>query len=296
MKHICIMYNAGAYGTFIEWALNYFSIELYNKEIDLPFTDQGTAHNFQGHRLLSYENVIDYINSDLNYSIIRFHPKTRKKEDISEVLTTITKNFKKVIYLTPTYSSILWNMNNKKEKIERKFHIEEEEEFYTPNLKNWNVLTVDEAEPWQLREFLSLFKYPQFMSETELNRLPQFQQTFSTVKFVPIDLLKNNFKDTIIDLLNYCELTPTNIDKIDSIHTVWKEKQFHMNKDQLINDIITAIISNTFYDWKQHNLTLIDEALIQYHLRQHNIEIKCYNLNSFPTNTDNLRTYFDYVT
>ena len=47
-----------------------------------------------------------------------------------------------------------------------------------------------------------------------------------------------------------------------------------MNKDQLINDIITAIISNTFYDWKQYNLTLIDEALIQYRLRQHNIEIK----------------------
>ena len=134
------------------------------------------------------------------------------------------------------------------------------------------------------------------MSETELNRLPQFQQTFPTVKFVPIDLLKNDFKNTIIDLLNYCELTPTNIDKIDSIHTIWREKQFHMNKDQLINDIVTAIISNTFYDWKQHYLKLIDEALIQYHLRKHNIEIKCYNLNSFPTNTDNLRTYFDYVT
>ena len=39
MKHICIIYNSGAYGTFIEWALNYFSIELYNKEIELPFKE-----------------------------------------------------------------------------------------------------------------------------------------------------------------------------------------------------------------------------------------------------------------
>ena len=106
----------------------------------------------------------------------------------------------------------------------------------------------------------------------------------------------DNFKDTIISLLDYCQLDIVNLDKIEEVYQSWISYQYHYFKDRILNDIIESILNNTYYDWKQYKLTLVDEALIQYYLRQHNIEIKCYNLNSFPTNTDDLRKYFDYVT
>ena len=291
MKNICILYNSGGYGTFIEWCLNYF----IGAEDSLPFNSNGNSHNFSGVQLLNFSGCKKYISSDNNFPIVRFHPKTNKDEDILDNLKFVNDHFNKIIYVIPNKNSIAWNLNNKFEKIWDKGWLKHNEIQFADCLAGWDNQNLEHMKLWELREFLSLYLYPQHLAESELEKMQDVQKEFTKFQFITIDSLRDNFKDTIVSLLKYCELTPTQLDKVEKIYQEWISRQYHCYKDITINNIIDSVLSNNFYDWLDRNLTLVDQALIQYYLRQHNIEIKCYNLDVFPTNTTILRNYLDYT-
>jgi hypothetical protein len=291
MKNICILFNAGSYGTFVEWCLNYFT----GTAEKISFNSNGNAHNFLGKNLTNFSGCLQYINSSDNFPIVRFHPKITKDEDIIGNLKIVNENFNKVIYLIPTKNSIAWNINNKFEKIWDEGWLKHNEIQFADCLAGWNNENLEHMKPWELREFLSLYLYPQHLAELELEKMQDIQKEFTKFQFITLDSLRDNFKDTIVSLLDYCELTPTQLDKVEKIYQEWISRQYHCYKDIIINNIIDSVLSDNFYDWLDRNLTLVDEALIQYYLRQHNIEIKCYNLDVFPTNTTILRNYLDYT-
>jgi hypothetical protein len=291
MKNICILFNAGSYGTFVEWCLNYFT----GTAEKISFNSNGNAHNFLGKNLTNFSRCLQYINSSDNFPIVRFHPKITKDEDIIGNLKIVNENFNKVIYLIPTKNSIAWNINNKFEKIWDEGWLKHNEIQFADCLAGWDNENLEHMKPWELREFLSLYLYPQHLAELELEKMQDIQKEFTKFQFITLDSLRDNFKDTIVSLLDYCELTPTQLDKVEKIYQEWISRQYHCYKDIIINNIIDSVLSDNFYDWLDRNLTLVDEALIQYYLRQHNIEIKCYNLDVFPTNTTILRNYLDYT-
>jgi len=55
----------------------------------------------------------------------------------------------------------------------------------------------------------------------------------------------------------------------------------------LINDLVNATINNK--NLSMENLTLIDESMIQWQLRNKGFELQCYNLNQWPKTTSELR-------
>jgi len=110
-----------------------------------------------------------------------------------------------------------------------------------------------------------------------------------------VDDLINNFEYTITNLIEKLELKLVRTN-FSEVYESWISLQKHINKDKIISNIITAILDNNYYDWSDQNLTLVDEALIQFYLRQKKIDLNCYNLNVFPTNTNELKKYFNYVT
>jgi len=292
MKNICILFNGGSYGTFVEWCLNYFT----GTAEKISFNRNGNSHNFSGVHLSTFSGCKKYISSDNNFPIVRFHPKTNKDENILDNLRFIDDHFNKIIYIIPSKNSTAWNLNNKFEKIWDEGWLKHNEIQFVDCLAGWDKENLEHMKLWELREFLSLYLYPQHLAETELEKMQDIQKEFTKFQFITIDSLRDNFKDTIISLLEYCELTATRLDEIEKIFQEWINCQYHDHKDKIINDIITSILNNEDYNWIDHKLTLVDEALIQYYLREHNIEIKCYNLNQFPTNTNELRTYLDYST
>jgi len=290
MKNSCILYNAGSYGTFVDWCLNYFT----GSTDVIPFTATGSSHNFRGKLLKNFADCAEFVKSSKNYPIVRLHPKIDENENLIANLKFVNSHFKKVIYLIPTKFSIAWNINNKFEKIWSEGWINHNESIFLKNLHKWNAKNINDMEIWELREFLSLYLYPQHLAETELEKMPGFQKEFTKFKFVSIEELRDNFKDTIISLLDYSDLNPIRLDEITEIYQKWISYQYHCYKDSIINDIVDSILNNKDYDWSNNKLTLADESLIQYYLRQHKIEIKCWKLNTFPTNTDELRKYLDY--
>ena len=244
MKNICILFNAGSYGTFLEWCLHYFS----GATDSIPFNSNGNSHKWSGNHLLNISHCKSIVVSLDADAIVRFHPKSTEIENITDSLTFATENFKKVIYLTPTDNSIAWSIDNKFEKIWKEGWAKHEEWRILENLTAWNVKNLDEMESWELREFLSLYIYPQHLAETELEKLQDMRKEFTKVQFIPIELLRDDFKNTIIHLLDYCDLMPVRLDQIDKIYKTWIELQYHRNKDQTIKFIVDASVNNEFYE------------------------------------------------
>lgn len=288
MKNVCIVFNGGSYGTFIEWCLNYFSDISFPS--NLPFTATGSSHKFVGNPLLTFNNCITYVNSDKNFSFVRFHPEIQQEENILAKLTFVSQNFKKVVYMSPTFNSIAWYINNKVDKIPLVYQTLD---FKTVINQTDQSDDLAGSTRWEVRESLSYFLYRQEVSLAEINTLPTITNQINNLHIITLDALKNNFENTILSLLEYCNLTPINVDKLNYVYTNWLACQYHIHKDDVVAKIIDSTLTNDYYDWSNESLTLVDEALIQHHLRQNNIKLKCYKLNVFPTNTTNLRTYFE---
>jgi len=290
MKNICITYGAGSYGTFLEWAMYRFSELHQSTDLivpDLPFNDNGNSHLFLGNILNTphsvNQSVAPYIHSNENHPIVRTHPKRSKDDDLLDNLEYISKNFKKVIHLTPASDSVAWNINNKFEKVFTEGWLATHEKMFQHNLKGWNKNNLADMVPWELREFLSFFIYPQHVSENEYGRLPEFAEKLPNIKIVPITELRDNLKGTLLSVLDYCELAPANLDMFEEVHTAWIQKQYHRNKDSIIKQIVDSVLLDTKHEWEE--LTLVDEALVQYYLRENRLEIECNDLNKFPTNS-----------
>lgn len=292
MKNVCIVFSGGTYGTFIEWCLNYFSDESFNET--LPFTKTGSSHNFPKYMYNNFAGIVKYVNSDLNYPTVRCHPKTLEDENILDNLEFINQNFKKVIYLSMTSKSVAWSINNKFDKTYSEGWIQHCESMFVKHFKSWGEYSsYKDMEVWELREFLSFYIYDQHLSENELLLFPYIIDKFKNFRTINIDELRDNFKETILSLLSYCELPIVRIDKIEDVYNKWISHQIHCRKDQLITNIVNAIINNESYDWSDTSLSIVDEALVQYYLRKNNINIKCYKLNIFPTDTNSLRKYIE---
>ena len=58
-----------------------------------------------------------------------------------------------------------------------------------------------------------------------------------------------------------------------------------MNKDAVCDKIVNSIATNELFDWSTISLSILDEAWIQKSLSDKGIQIKCYKLNTFPTNS-----------
>jgi hypothetical protein len=178
-------------------------------------------------------------------------------------------------------------LNNKFEKIWAHGWLVERQAEFVDKLKNWDKSSLHEMETWQLREFLSLYIYQQHNSETEYKDLC----TYSNPKVYKLDIydLIHNFEGTITNVLSYCNL-PLIRHNFKEVYQEWISYQKHLEKDKVVNTIVDSVINNYDFEWADQNLTLVDEAIVQMRLRDlHKLDLTCYNLNVFPTNTNDLQ-------
>lgn len=125
---------------------------------------------------------------------------------------------------------------------------------------------------WEAREKLSYELFNNFKSQAE----PEFISNFNNIKSLKINI--RYVKNSIQTILDYVGLHNYSVNRVNSFSK-------HIHKDILINKIISSTVNNVYFEW-DNSLSLVDQAYIQYLLRdQYNFELKCYNLNDFPTNS-----------
>ena len=254
---------------------------------ELPFNHNGNSHKFNGRLIRAIDGWRAYLTDSKKDCVVRLHPKTKKEESLIENLNEIVSSVDKAILVYCAYDSLLLNLNNKFEKVWAEGWLNHYEDQIKDNLSGWGKQDLRSMHLWELREFLSFYIFPQHLTETELDNLLHF----SDPKVFKLDIrrLFDDFELTVKQLLNFCNL-PLKRNKFKEVFDAWLPLQKHYKKDKLVNDIIQAIAAGAYFDWAATSLTVVDEALVQMQLRDlHKLDLRCYNLNVFPTNTKDLK-------
>jgi len=251
---------------------------------------------------------------------------------VYEELNFLKNNFDKIIVLSYDQDSVLWFQNNCFDKvlvteeyyksnsqpygytrehlkflftndpIERvKCQLELEinstlSPFKTQNLLGWNKNNIHDFDLWELRELLSFYWFTRTDGEIEAWQKNKLLHDES-ILFVSITDLKKNFLDTVLKSAKHVDITVSKyaIEKLQKIYHSWLPLQKQIDKDLICKQIVESLCKNESLDWSNTELTITDEAWIQKNLRDNNIEIKCQDLNVFPTNVKDFLPLLDYT-
>lgn len=248
----------------------------------------------------AFTNYIDYLQKDIDF---------------------LKNNFTKVLILYWTSESTLWVENNmldkafiSDERFEKNFkpynydkksiqYMMEKDpikrirgilqdytrfefsNFTTDNFLSWGKNRSNDLDVWELRELLSLcwFSRP----ENQIIGWNNLVQNNPDILSINIKDIRDYFVPTILKISTYFGV-PTDSKSIMGLREIevkWKNTQKSLDRDTVCLKIAQSIIKNEFYDWSNYQLSIIDEAWIQKFLRDNSIEIRCYGLNLFPTNS-----------
>ena len=293
---IAIVYNGGAYGTYLEWVLTTLTTDI---PIHAPFTSVGNSHNFsknyfstEGNPFLD-KTVQGRWNKFLNNkTIVNLHPKFSKYEKLSTKLNSIVDSVKYGIYLYPDRNSVLLNVNNFYTKIWNDWWEERltDPVFYNNLFDNFPIskdTEISDIPVWIKREILSFNLMPSWVDQVEWYHPDTW--THSRCQLVLINELLYDFKNTILKLQNFCNLDfKKSVDDIIPYHIKMLSLQKWLTQDQLCKKIIDSITLNQVFDWSDQELPLPSQSWIQWQLRNLGYEIQCHGLDIFPTNTTQL--------
>jgi hypothetical protein len=279
---IVILFPAGAFGSTLEYCVRNFSNEL--TKVNHRVQADGSMHNFTK----------------------EFHPTTFEQYmyNVGPKHEVITPIYPTLNYTSPVESILHWkNILPKEartiviyfdgiEQYERNtlFAFSKAPNFLQSVLKDkaqvWNSAyqSHNDMTIWELREALSFLVC---QSNDYVNIDQHVPNNF--MKITPDDILFR-LPTTLKNILTFCDLT-YNDDKLADFYLNWQKKQqYVLNEFKLINEIDSSIKSNRNFSWNK--LSIMGEAIIQSRLRRQGVELKCFNLINFPTNTTQLATYF----
>ena len=286
---IPIMYHGGTYGTYLEWCLT----SLCSTEpIQTPFTTKGNSHKFIGNPLKDGLSAWDeYYNGDSHFDFVRFHPKVNQTDQLSDILDRVIFQINRAIYIYPDPESVLLTVNNFYAKIWDNWwshHLLNEID-KNKIIDNWPVPTnmpIDDIPTWVKREFLSLYLMPAWHDQVSWNHVNTWSNPKCHIVFVN-DLL-HNFEETISNIGRFCCIDfKQSIDMLIPYHQENLKLQKFIAQDKICRSIIKSVQSNVDYTWDE--LPLPSEAWIQWQLRNLGYEIRCNDLDTFPTNSVQLK-------
>jgi hypothetical protein len=156
------------------------------------------------------------------------------------------------------------------------------------DIKKWNkeYNSFNDMRPWELREFFSLY-YTDCVKDW-LNA--QLLAPSNWLKISTYDLL-NNSRETFKKVCNFIdEFDNSKEIEFNKFSDTWLEKQRYLIKElELVNKIVDYTTNQKITSWTSSQLCLLSEAMIQKKLRDNGYDLKCYGLDTFPT--DSIQLY-----
>lgn len=285
---IAIAFAGGTYGTYLEWCLSTLTSD---SAIQSPFNSTGNSHKFLGVHLVNMAGWDRFVAIGGHDKFVRLHPKVAANESLTANLTQLCKQAEFVIHLYPTADTMLLCINNSLTKVWDNWWVQQFKTSIDSNkiYQNWPVspdTPIDSVPYWIKREFLSFYLVPawQDMIEWDHTALWSDPQCLTvTVK----DLLFN-FENTLQNLVTKLGLDlKKEIKDLLPYHKQNLELQKYLTHDQLCKNIVQSVLSDTALSWEP--LSLCSESWIQWSLRNHGFEIRCNELDTFPTDSLQLK-------
>ena len=286
---IPIIYSVGAYGTYVEWCLTTLCS---SQPIQEPFNTNGNSHEFEGNFLSGIQGWRDYVSNNPAHKFVRIHPKRSAEESLSSNLNEILESAPGMIYLYPDRDSMMLMVNNYVSKPWDDWWMHhfstsiETSKIYS----NWMIADTPIAEipVWIRREFLSFYLIPSWQDQVEWYHLDTWTHPRSHTVLIK-DLLYN-FESVMSQLQKHFDLEFVKpISDLLPYHEKNLQLQTHTNQDQLCKNIVDSVVNNIEFDWSNQTLPLASEAYVQWQLRNLGYEIRCHELDKFPTNSVHLK-------
>lgn len=286
------MYAGGAYGTYLEWVLTTLTSDA---EIVPPFEYTGSSHLFAGNWLsdVPYHRWCQVGNQSTHTQFGRLHPKSSKDESLSDNLLSMLEFVDKVIYLYPDKKSKLLVINNSYTKIWSDWFANRllSADFYNNLYNNWPIkkdTPADQIPVWIKREILSFYLVPSWEDETEWYHPDTWSH--DRCQTILVGDLLYNFEHAVRTIQQFCNLEfKRSIQELVPYHDHMLKIQMFRNQDALCDSIINAIVDDQEFDWSDQPLPLPSQAWVQWQLRKLNYNIKCNGLDTFPTNSVQLK-------
>lgn len=284
---IIVLSPVGGFNSTIEYCIRQFSNEL--TKVPAVVLDTGSMH--------SYRKEFHPITIDLFF---------KNSHDKHEIATPIYPGND---YLSPidTVMKFKENLDPAQKVLIVHFDTEqlaEQNQLFSyhklPNLlpdvlkdkhKVWDSTydSLEDMQPFEIREALSFF-IDQQLAHLEVHKIINNHW----LSITPNDLLYN-FKNTILKIIDYFELTVNPDARIEEFYAHWISKQrYIITEFEKINNITDNIILDHPMSWTK--LSILGEAIIQSRLRRRGIDLACHNLNDFPTDIASLKNSLLYPT
>jgi hypothetical protein len=291
-KTIPIMFAGGAYGTYLEWVLTTLTSD---NVIEPPFENTGSSHQFAGNHLYGIYDTEwnDFVKDDQSILFARLHPKCSEEESLSDNLQRALEVVEKIIHLYTDKNSMLLVINNNYSKIWTNWIARRLlDPIFAKNLyDNWPIMTdtpADDIPIWIKREILSFNLVPSWQDEVEWYHPDTWSH--ERCQLVLVGDLLYNFEHTINVIQKFFKLEfKKSIREMIPYHETMLKLQLFRTQDSLCDTIINAIVTDQEFDWSDQLLPLPSQAWIQWQLRNLNYEIKCHGLDTFPTNSVQLK-------
>lgn len=243
-------------------------------------------------------------------------------EKVNKEIIFFKQNFEKIAMINFDQDTVLWVENNiitkivvsseifdqlllvhgvpKKMNLETntedpviryKYSIESHMELDSPpitidNLMGWNKPNIHDFEVWELRELLSFYWFDKCLSHSR--DCESVKYNHKDILYINLIDFREDFFGVVDRLVDHFELEkPDSVtyQRLTQVHKQWASLQKHMYKDTVCQQIVDSLINGSFFEWKDYELSIIDEAWIQKSLRDRGLLIKCHGLVHFPTNT-----------
>lgn len=293
---ILVVHPPGGYGKIFLWCLAYFSGQFKKDAVFPPWmlrfpyrgivpfwpVDQTVINLITDETFGSeIQTTTDYLHSNNEFLFGCTTAMSRQGPESSQDYINDHKLcFKKIVQLTLDSNCHLMILHNKLKKSKDDGY----QQFFNRVIDHCKEPfgASDSVPVWQLREMVSF--------EHSNNNIDQYQPVVSDqVINVPIRQLVHNFQGTVVGVLQCLDLPIVHDDQFDRIKSQWLDSEKFVNVDSLCQQIVSAVLSGQEFEWSADQLSLIDEAYIQYLLRQNRLELRCYGLDTFPTSSVQLK-------
>lgn len=283
-----IIYNGGAYGTYLEWALRTLGTSI---PIKSPLTDVGNSHNTStGFQCRGMDEWRRYLLRDIHELTVRVHPKTHKDESVSKNIEEILNSCEKAILIYPDIDSELLCMNNYMTKVYPRKDIYQGPLLDLDLSQIYDNFPISRSEPiplWIRREHLSFYLVPAWRDQ--INWFLPSYWTNDRCLIIFVKELLFDFKSVIEKIQKFWKLDFIKlVDELLPIHQQMLLLQKHVNQDSICRSIIESVTLHG-HDMTWANLPLTSESWIQWRLRELGYEIRCHDLDVFPNDSKSLQ-------
>lgn len=291
---INIFFVPGMFGTTLEYVLSNYTYE--HTPIDATICSDGSMHSVskQAH-LVDPDTIKNFVGNTHHTSITTpMYPFNEWK------LPEILENFK---VLDLDYNILIYADSLRDAEINLLFQYHKVAygeisknglmifggDHNSHNIVNWNpnYTSWQQMQPWEWREWLSLF-YVNWVKEWQesCDQVPGY-----FLKIKNTNMLFNTEK-TIVQLIDFCKLTAK--PGLAEFVQEWQSRQqYIVDEFELLDQIVTQTVDNQEFSWQP--ISIVAEAILQQRLRAAGYEIRCDGLNTFPTDAKTLYNLLEPV-